>query len=395
MNIFKKAVAICLVMVMGVSVALSSSFADVKSEKSKLNNLKSQKSEVQNKKAKLKKKQEKAQAAIDELDAQQSEIAGKLYQTNVNLRNTKKDIKTTTRKLKKAKASVNKQYKDMKLRIQYMYENGETEMLDLILNSDSIGDFLNKAEYITELSTYDRNMLGKLKNTKKSIAKSKKKLEKSKVALTSLKKSQEADQARIASLQEKKQAEIDSYDKKMADVDAASSDLEAEIRAQEVNVSNAEKFAAASPSSSSSKRHYSSKKSRHSGGSGTLAWPVPGYTSVSSGYGWRSNPVGSGRQFHASIDIPAPTGTPVIAAASGTVAFSYKSSSAGNFIGIDHSGGIRTRYMHLSKRYVSAGQYVKKGKVIGLVGTTGWSTGPHLDFSVQVGGECVNPWDYL
>ena len=100
-------------------------------------------------------------------------------------------------------------------------------------------------------------------------------------------------------------------------------------------------------------------------------------------------------RFHNGIDIPAPTGTPIMAVSGGQVAWSYLSSSAGNWIGIDHGNGTYSVYMHMSSRLVKEGDYVTTGQIIGLVGSTGRSTGPHLHLSIRVDGNYVNPLNYV
>ncbi len=122
-----------------------------------------------------------------------------------------------------------------------------------------------------------------------------------------------------------------------------------------------------------------------------FVWPVPEYNTLSSDYG---DTAGRGKP-HEGIDIPAPSGTKIIAASSGIVEWANYSTSAGNWIGINHGNGIYTIYMHQSKIKVKTGQKVEAGDVIGYVGTTGYSTGNHLHFSVKVNGKYVNPHDYV
>ena len=127
-----------------------------------------------------------------------------------------------------------------------------------------------------------------------------------------------------------------------------------------------------------------------------MIWPLSGYTRVSSPFGYRICPF-HGRELHGGIDIPAPGGTPIMAAKSGVVVLSTYGSSYGNHVAIAHADGMRTMYCHMSSRAVSAGQTVSQGQVIGYVGSTGTSTGNHLHFEVWTGsssGSRVNPLNY-
>jgi murein DD-endopeptidase MepM/ murein hydrolase activator NlpD len=116
---------------------------------------------------------------------------------------------------------------------------------------------------------------------------------------------------------------------------------------------------------------------------------------LTSGYGMRTHPVLGGRKNHKGIDLAAPTGTPVYAPADGLVARADWFSSYGNYIQLEHGGELQTRYGHLSGFAVQAGDRVKKGDLIGYVGSTGRSTGPHLHYEVRVAGDSVNPIPYL
>lgn len=116
---------------------------------------------------------------------------------------------------------------------------------------------------------------------------------------------------------------------------------------------------------------------------------------LSSDYGTRTHPVLGRRMGHKGIDLAAPTGTPIYATADGTVSRAGPYSSYGNYVAIEHGGKIQTRYAHMSRIAVEAGTKVKKGELIGYVGSTGRSTGPHLHYEVRVDGEAVNPVPYM
>ncbi|MCR5272315.1 MAG: peptidoglycan DD-metalloendopeptidase family protein, partial [Lachnospiraceae bacterium] len=128
---------------------------------------------------------------------------------------------------------------------------------------------------------------------------------------------------------------------------------------------------------------------------GVFTWPCPSSTRITSDYGPRISPTSGASSNHKGIDIGAAYGADIVAAADGDVIAATYSSSGGNYVMIDHGGGVYTVYMHASELCVSPGTAVKAGEVIAKVGSTGISTGNHLHFGVSVGGEYVSPWTYL
>ena len=127
---------------------------------------------------------------------------------------------------------------------------------------------------------------------------------------------------------------------------------------------------------------------------GKYVWPCPGYSRVSSGYGNRVCPF-HGQEFHDGIDLAAASGTPILAFGPGTVTMSGWNGGYGNYISIDHGGGLMSFYGHCSALYVSKGATVKAGQKIAAVGTTGSSTGNHLHFGMHKNGSPVNPQSYV
>ncbi|MFZ0961028.1 MAG: M23 family metallopeptidase [Terriglobia bacterium] len=122
-------------------------------------------------------------------------------------------------------------------------------------------------------------------------------------------------------------------------------------------------------------------------------WPVRGI--ITAGFGQRMDPFTGEGEFHTGVDIAAPVGTPIRAAADGILFFAGRDANYGNEALIDHGYGLTTKYAHLSSLCVAVGQEVRRGQVIGTVGSTGRSTGPHLHYEVLVGGTPVNPAKYL
>lgn len=122
--------------------------------------------------------------------------------------------------------------------------------------------------------------------------------------------------------------------------------------------------------------------------------PLDG-AALTSGFGMRTHPVLGGRRGHKGVDLAMPTGTPIYATADGMISKAEWFSSYGLYIALEHGGNIQTRYGHLSRLNVAAGQQVRKGDLIGYVGSTGRSTGPHLHYEVRIGGLAVNPVPYM
>jgi len=123
-------------------------------------------------------------------------------------------------------------------------------------------------------------------------------------------------------------------------------------------------------------------------------WPVDGR--LTDGFGLRQDPFsGEGQEFHKGVDISAPTGTPIHVTADGIVRLADMESGYGRLVVVDHGGGVETWYAHMSKYYVHAGQEVRRGELLGTVGTSGRVTAPHLHYEVHVNGQARNPYPYL
>lgn len=390
-----------------LTICLLGTAAQTSVDASKIDDLKKQKQQEEQKKANLEQKAANTEEYIKEIDAKITNVSEKLRATTVKLEDTQTNIEKAKKELKKAEKSVNEQYENMKLRIAYMYENGDTQLLDLLFNSDSVTDFLNKAEYISEVSKYDRNMLTKFKETRQTIADTKTKLEKDEKNLLALKGEQQTQKSNLENLSSSKQAELSGYEEQIEQAEASAKQIDSEIAAQQAAIQKAieaEKQRAeeerrrqeeqAQAQASQQQGSTQTTQVPQGSGDGSWGWPLPGYTSISSGYGDTE-----GRDSgHNGIDIPAPSGTAIVAAASGTVAWANYSSSAGNWVGVTHANGVTSVYMHMSSIGVSAGQHVSKGQYLGGVGNTGYSFGNHLHFGVTIGtlpGNWANPWNYL
>ena len=400
---------LCVVMAATVLVASPDvlSFADSKSEQKELDKMVSNMGEAERILAELESNRADTEKFIDKLDKKLSDISMEIYKLEKKLKKVKKKIKKNEAKLEKQKADIKDQYAAMKLRIQFMYENGDTQIADLLFGSEDISDFLNKVEYISELSSYDRRMLTKMQKTKEAIEETKKNLEDKKTQLVALKDEQDEKRETTETLLEAKKTELAVYDSKIAASAANIKNMQNDISSQ-MDVVNQlklaeERMAQEEAAKKNSKNNTSDDSTAQDSqivdsdntSSGGWMWPLPGWTEISSPFGTRTDPIDGTTSYHCGIDIPAPAGTSIHAVADGTVAWATSGSSTGNWTGIYHGNGLYSVYMHQSVMLVSPGQTVHKGDIIGLVGSTGRSTGNHLHLSVRLNGAYVAPLSYV
>lgn len=339
---------------------------------------------------------------IQSLDQKLDDLSEKMEKNQENITQTKEEIKRLRSEKKEAQAAQKKQYDTMKKRIKYMYENGNDGYLELLLGADSLSELFNRAEYVTRVSGYDRNMLANYKKVCKKIATAEKKIEKKLVTLTDMRESLQVEKSSVNELVDKKTEEVRKYQNLIADKNANLSDTETLLASQEEELEKlmAAQRAAVEREEAAKKKKANKSNSQNSASetknnSGGYCWPLTSSGRISSYFGYRTAPTEGASSFHKGIDIAVPVGTGVLAANSGTVVTATYSASAGNYVAISHGNGVYTYYMHCSSLCVKVGQSVSKGKKVALSGNSGISTGPHLHFAVFAGGSYVNPLNYV
>lgn len=415
MKNYLSAAAMTALMLGVATVRFVTSYGDVSSEKESLNQLVNEKSNVEDILAQLEAQKTDSQAYINDLDTKVSEIANKIYELQVQVDAKKKEVEATQEIIAKTDEEIASQYSAMKLRIQYMYENGNASFLTMIFDSKSIGDFLNQAEYISELTAYDRQMLEELQQKKNENEAAKASLTAQLADLETLQAAAEQERAATEQLIAVKNAEMESVNASIAEAENKMIDLEHDIVAQQALVAEMESIEkrraeeeasrkaaeeasrkAAEEANKNNNSENATQSQKPVVNNGKYLWPLTSHQYISSYFSYRDNPFGGGNtEFHNGIDIPAPIGTPIMAVSGGQVAWSYRSASAGNWIGIDHGNGTYSVYMHMSARHVKEGDYVAAGDIIGLVGSTGRSTAPHLHLSIRLNGSYVDPLNYV
>lgn len=337
---------------------------------------------IQNTINNIKKLKNDTQTYIEELDKNLELLTDELNNTLFQIDVKQVDIDNTNIVLENTKEKEKKQYEDMKLRIKFFYEKGDTSILESILAGNNLEDILTKAEYIQNITDYDRKKLNELIDIKNQIIIIENQLEQEKAELVLLKETEIAQKENIEALIEEKTKELEDINSKINTSNAELKKLQEEQKKQEAEILAIERAILARGNSNRIL-------------SGGLIWPCPSSKKITSGFGKRKSPTKGASSNHQGIDISAPTGTTVIAAAAGEVVLSTYSYSAGNYIMINHGSGIFTIYMHLSKKIADVGQEVSQGQKIGEVGSTGYATGPHLHFGIRKNGSYVNPLTFV
>lgn len=367
----KGVLAISMVCLLSTQV-YASSMEDAQQDKE---NAENEKSSAESILASLESKKSDLQTWITELDTQLADIQAQINDLNQQKADLEVEIATKQEELAVAKENEQQQYADMCARIQFMYENGEGSYADALLAAESMCDVLNQPEYVSAMASYDYNMLEQLVQTREQIANDEQLLQMDLAAVENLTAQVQEEEATVNSLIEEKSQEVAEYEDLISRQEAIIAQCDADLQAANARIAELE----AQAMNNSNFVPYSG---------GALTWPVPSSSRITSYFSYRSDPFGgSSTEFHPSIDIGAAGGSPIVAAADGVVVISKYSSSAGEWIVISHGNGMYTSYMHGTKgsRYVSQGDYVTAGQTIMLVGSTGRSTGNHLDFGVWNG----------
>lgn len=319
---------------------------------------------------------------IIELDLSITKMQAQITELEMDQKKLEESIKQSKADLEEAKKAEEQQYKLMKERIQMVYESGNKGYLDVLLTATSMTDVLNKMEYTSQVSLYDYNLLTGLQEARSKVAGIKQKLELDLSTNESIQQQVSSDKENMEELVDEKNAQMEVYDESIEMQQEVVERYQQAVAEAEAIIAAAEQAALAE-----------SAGTVYTGGAFT--WPVPGYYNITSYFGQRTSPTAGASSDHRGIDIACDNGVPVVAAASGTVIVATYNYAEGNYIVIDHGGGVVTVYMHNSSLAVSVGQQVNGGDVIAYAGSTGVSTGPHCHFGVRVNGGYVDPLSYL
>ena len=346
--------------------------------------LKDKQNQISNTQSKIKqneKEQKNVLAQIGELDTSINHTELQISQAQKEIKELEESIEVTKEDIKVSQEEYDKNYELRKNRMVAYYKNSTLSLEESISKIEDEPDKMYLEKAIERVVNYDTDLINELERQRKALEEKKRKLERQNTDLANLKADLEV---KLASLNETKSTR-ESY-LSVLENDHAALEKSVDAMKKEADRLTAEIRAAQEAAAKANKTSTTYK-------GGKMTWPLPGSYTITSPFGNRLHPVLKVYKLHTGVDIAGNNcnGKPVVAAADGTVIVAKYSTSYGNYVVIDHGGGITTLYAHSSKLEVSVGQSVKAGQEIMKVGTTGYSTGPHLHFEVRENGTYVDP----
>lgn len=357
------------------SAASSSAEAQSNIEKLKGNSsaLKSQINEINSEKQDAMEEKQRIDSELDSIITEINAVDKNIENLELQIKEKESQIEAAS---KKAEAQKNLYLEHIRL----MCENDTKSIyFEALLNASSLRDFLDRIEVIKELTKYEKEIKDQMEKILVEINDAKSAIEKIKTERLAVKQGLEEKKLRYNSkleennrLMQQLQADEAAYQKAYEDARAKEESLKSSIGGRLSSSSGATVFVG-----------------------GKFEWPAQGYYTLTDTYGMRLHPTLKVYKLHTGVDIAAPTGAVVKAANDGTVVVAGYNAGYGNYVIIDHGGGYATLYGHASSLSVKTGDRVIRGQTIMYVGSTGFSTGPHLHFEIMIDGRTVNPMDYF
>lgn len=367
----KKFISILVLLSITAGTVLGATQTQLNDKKTELKNTQAQLNTV-------KKQESNTLAQINNLDVNINSTEDLIESAESELAKLEESQKITQQNIDYAQKEYDEKYALRLKRALVYYKLGVTSLDDVSFATTDEVEAIHMQRLMDKVIDYDTKLINEVEADKLALEEKKKELEEEQIRCAELK----------ATLEEKKLALEETREKRvayMAELKSSEYALSASVDKLNAEAKALEKELAKTASTSSS--------SKYTGGS--MTWPLPGYYIITSPFGNRLHPILKVYKLHTGVDIAGSgcNGANVVAANSGTVIKATYSTAYGNYIIIDHGGGITTLYAHSSKLLVKQGDYVKKGQTIMKVGTTGYSTGPHLHFEVRENGVYVNPLD--
>jgi murein DD-endopeptidase MepM/ murein hydrolase activator NlpD len=346
---------------------------------SELNSLQGEIGKLRGAIAQKRREERKVRRDLAELDQQITRVTARLRDTRNRLAQARKEQAELAKKLDVLTQRLRRRENLLAQRLRAAYKYRSVSYLSLLTNARSMSELNSRSFVLRQIVKTDRELLEQVRADQQAVAEAKAKMDALVRRIAGLAADLRSQQTELTETQEEKQELLKDISKERALYERQLAELEAESRAI------AQRLRALMETPKGRAR-------AEQRWSGQFIRPVNGR--LTSGFGMRVHPIFKVRKMHTGIDISAPAGTPIHAADSGVVVEAGYLRGYGYTVIIDHGGGIATLYAHCSAILVSVGQEVQRGQTIARVGSTGYSTGPHLHFEVRVNGEPVNPMGY-
>ncbi|WP_279285471.1 peptidoglycan DD-metalloendopeptidase family protein [Clostridium sp. C8-1-8] len=323
------------------------------------------------------------QAEINKLKNEMNSLQGSIDELTTNIDNIKGEIIDKQAELVQKKDILGR-------RLRGMYKaNFTNNMIDVLLDSNSLGDFISRFSSMTRIIKLDNNLINEVAEIQKQLEQKESKLNTQKEDIEAKKASVEVAKKSYNDSLAVYQSEVDSLRKLENERLAVIQSLTDEKKAIQNEISRYEE------DTEDLKDYFNNTSSSNEQTTSTDGFISPAPGGITSSFGPRIHPITGKNSVHTGVDLGAGYGVPFKASKSGVVTTATYNKAYGNMVIIDHGNGVTTLYAHASKLNVSAGQRVNQGDIISYIGSTGYSTGPHAHFEIRINGQPVNPMKYL
>lgn len=403
-SIIAGVLAFIMILTLILSILPLSSFAANSSAiKQELEELKDEAEKIKEQQEALRKEQEANADDTKNVVEQKKEIDQQIKLIHDEINNINAQIQTYNQmiaekqtELDEAQTRQKKLSEQYSTRIRAMEKNSHVSYWSVLFQSTSFSDFLGNLQMMADIAQADQKMLEELEAVALEIQSAQTELAAEKAGLNGQRASLAETQAEL----DEKSAESAMLLDQLHDNATEMRALQAQYEQQEAELSDdiaakEKEYTEALRKEESANSGGGSGGSSGGGGGGSWGYPLPYRATVTSAFGWRIHPITGKRSFHNGVDLAVGSGTAIYAVRSGTVTESTYSSVYGYYVTVNHGDGYSSLYAHMTHYVVSEGEYVEKGELLGYVGSTGWSTGPHLHFTIYYNGSSVNPMDYI
>ena len=383
----KSVLMICGLLTVGALIGGTSvTYADSLSQyQSKASQVRAEASNTKGKIVKLNQTEAVLKQEIYALQGQITALQNSIVNTQAALLARNHKIAALKAQIAATQVKINAQYQVLKIRVQMMYEDGTSSYLAVLFSANSFSDLLDRLELLSMIAQQDQQMLNAIQSSKAMLVAQNQ-------SLVSQQQQQQTVFRQLTLQQGQQESKVHQQVLLLGDVHSQKLKQEADLNSENASLRSLQSLITS----------LQAQEGAYTGPSSGWTWPVPNDHVISSPYGWRTWPDGT-HEFHDGIDIAAPLGTPMVSATAGKVLYAGPASGFGDWIVVESSGGLLEVYGHMYSYeiLVHSGEIVREGQQIASVGSNGFSTGPHLHFTIATGFDAsgfpisVNPTQYV